>query len=260
MRTDPGDARHTTTFDYDNEGNQVAKVERVDSVAVRTIATAYNPDLSVAEVVGTDHTTGATLAACNYAPGADPTTGYDGDGRLLHTRSVSGTTGCDGGTTVASVTDLTYDAGGRLASATQGVRNPTDGTFPTRAQAFSSNPDGQLGAVTHSGATTTFGYEASGSGRPASITDWRGTTTAVAYQPSGSLATLEAGGAATLELDRHSDGSASALSWTRQSDGAVLRSHTAIAYDPGGFATSESVSVTQPPGSGASSGETATYS
>jgi hypothetical protein len=137
---DPSNLTHTVAYSYDGEGNQTERLDKASNVAVRRVSTVYNPDGTVHSEVNKDEAAGTTLAACNYPAGAgDLTTGYDADGAPLVSRSVSGTNGCAGATTVETQTFSYAAANDRLHP---DAALPENGTNYSRTQAYNYDPDG----------------------------------------------------------------------------------------------------------------------
>ena len=240
---DPVNPGHTVHYGYDNEGNQTSRTDRVNGVAARTITTSYNPDLTVQEVVATDNGTGGTVATCNYAAGALPSSGYDADHNLLTQRTVTGIGGCGGLTTERTLT-MSYDDRDWLTDLTQTIRSPENNLTYSRIQSFTYAADGARASFSQAGLTSS--YAQSPAGWQESVTDWRGQQSTISYLPSGSP-TSEALGAvgprATYEW--HRDGMPKSLTWVRTT-GQVLRKHSDISYDVGGFRTSETVETLKP--------------
>ena len=115
-----------------DEGLQTQRTDKKisDGSTLRSVTTAYNPDNTVASEVATDPA-GSTLAKCNYAPGAGTATGYDADNNLLYSRTVSGTSGCAGGTDIKTQS-FTYDHRGFTTAYTQSLRSPENGATYTK--------------------------------------------------------------------------------------------------------------------------------
>jgi len=243
---DPLNPGHTVDYAYTGEGQQRSRVDKANGTALRTAAYAYNPDNTQASLVFTDNLTGATLASCNFAAGEPPASGFDPDGNLLVSRTVAGTAGCTGGTTTRSQT-FAYDGRDFLTNTTQVLRAPA-GNQVSRTQAFTYDPGGAHASATHAGKTTT--YDHSPAGWLLAMEDWRGKASAVSYLPSGAPATHALGGAAKATMAYHRDGSLAELVWRKDSvpDPALLRAHTAVAYDTGGLRRAETVQVAQPVG------------
>lgn len=268
--TDPVNPGHTVAYEYSGEGQQTARRDLVNGDRVRTTTYAYNRDNTRQSMVVTDHASAKTLATCNWAEGAAPTSGYDEDGNLAATRTVEGTAGCGAGTLLRSQS-FTWDDRGWLVATTQKVRSPQSGAMVSRDQRFAHNPDGTPSSATHvvpvvdgtgaktTEATTTYEKYSPG-GRLEALTDWRGRVSTFSTFASGTPATTCvgrtgttgcAGGVAKAAFSYLGDGSPSELVWTAlASTGAErrVRSHTDIAYDLAGLRTAETVQVEQPGG------------
>lgn len=244
---DPTSASRLTTFTYDNEGNQLARIDTVDSVVHRKTESHYNPDGSIQRRVATAG--GATLAECNFAAGAAPTSGYDADGHPLASRTLSGTTDCTGGTLIGSET-FTWDDRGWMSSSTQTVAPPGQAQV-TRAQAFSYDADGARATFTHNGKAVTYGR--SPAGWVTSIADFHGATSTASYFPSGAVATETRGGTISATRGYFADRSLSSLTWSAA--GTTLRSHSNFTYDTGGLKTAEGVNILAPGASTATGGD-----
>lgn len=241
-QTNPG---HTVSYEYTGEGQQKKRIDKVNGTPTRTSEYAYNADSTQQSLVVTDHVKGTTLASCNYEAGAAPATGYDADGNLLVSRTVSGTTGCASGTTLRRQT-FAYDARNYVETTSQTVRAPS-GTQVTRNQAFTYNADGDPLTATHDGRSIRYTYSAAG--WLESMTDWRDKTSSITYFPSGSPKSHTIGGAAAGTFAYHPDGSVSNLTWrTTNATASLLRAHSNLVYDEGGLRRSESVEVTWPIG------------
>ncbi|HVE45304.1 MAG TPA: DUF6531 domain-containing protein [Acidimicrobiales bacterium] len=256
---DPTNPGHTVAYEYSGEGQQTTRKDRVDGAAVRTTTFAYNPDNTRQSMVVTDHATAKTLATCNWAEGEAPTAGYDAEGNLLATRTVSGTAGCGVGTLLRSQA-FTWDHRSWLTETTQKVRSPETSAMVTRTQRFAYNPDGSPATATHGGRMIAYEKYSPG-GRLEQLKDWQGRTTTFATFASGAPATTClgrggtsncAGGAAKASFDYLPDGSPSELVWAALTpsgaERARVRSHTGISYDVGGLRTAETVQVEQPDG------------
>ncbi|HUP69506.1 MAG TPA: polymorphic toxin-type HINT domain-containing protein [Acidimicrobiales bacterium] len=243
---DPLNPGHTVEYAYTGEGQQRARVDKANGSAVRSATYTYNFDNTQASLVYTDNATGRTLASCNFAEGAQPPSGFDPDGNLLVSRTVTGTTGCAGGTTTRSQS-FSYDGRDFLTATTQVLRAPA-GKQVTRTQSFTYDPNGAHASATHSGNTTT--YDHSPAGWLVSMVDWRGKASTVSYLPSGAPASHVVGGVAKATMAYHRNGSLSELVWRKNSaaDPALLRAHTAVAYDTGGLRLGETTQVAQPAG------------
>lgn len=247
---DPVNPGHTVDYTYTGEGQQATRVDRHNNTPVRTAAYAYNPDNTQQAMVVTDHTTGATLASCNWADGQPPESGYDADGNLLISRTVAGTTGCTGGTTTRTQT-LAYDHRGQVTTTTQRITLPDDNADVSRTQSFEYRGDEEVTTATHDGRATRYTY--SPGGWLETATDWRDKVTTASYYPSGAAREQALGRstatatdpAATGYFDYHADAMPSRLTWTARG-GVTVRSHTNIAYDLGGLRRSEDVTVVQP--------------
>jgi len=242
--SDPENPGHTVAYSYDGEGNQTNRSDYSDSGAtlMRSVATTYNPNLTVQSAVATDHVLGKTKSECNFADGAAATSGYDADRNLLTTQTVEGTTGCTGGTTTKTQT-FSYDQRAWMTSTVQTIRSPSSGSGIARTQSFVHNLDGTISSFTHAGATTSYIF--SSAGWAESATDYRGKTTTWSYRPLGAPASVSLGsGAASGAYGHHADGSLESLVWT--SAGRAVRSHTGIAYDRGGLRVTEQVATLNP--------------
>jgi RHS repeat-associated protein len=251
---DPSNPGHTVDFGYNAEGNQTSRTDRLNGAPLRTITTAYNPDLTVQEVVATD-VTGQSISTCNYGLGAPPNSGHDADRNLLVQRTVTGIGGCAAAITERGL-NMTYDDRGWLTGISQAIRSPETGLTYSRSQSFTHHPDGTRASFTHSGQTTS--YLQSPAGWQESLTDWRGEQSTISYLPSGAQASeaLGSGGPRAL-YEWHPDGMPRSLTWTRIS-GQVVRRHSEISYDIAGLRTGETVEVLQPSGSSLT-GSGATY-
>lgn len=257
---DPVNPTHQTRYTYTGEGQQVSRVDGVTSAGAfvprRTVAFEFNGDNTQRSMVVTDHATGKTLASCNWAEGADPASGYDDDGNLLVSRTVTGTGGCAGGATLREQT-FAYDARDWLVSSVQKVRARATDPFVTRTQTFSHEADGSRASFTHNGQTTRF--TTSLAGWMETLTDWRNRTTTASYLPSGDVASSTVGGGvANGAFTYLADGSIGYLGW-KNAAGTVVRSHSGIYYDAGALRTAETVNLLQPTGSTAATNGTATY-
>ncbi|MCA1832856.1 MAG: hypothetical protein LC750_09050 [Actinobacteria bacterium] len=249
---DPANPTHTVAYSYDGEGNQTERLDKASNVTVRRVSTVYNPDGTVQSEVDKDEAAGTTLAACNYPAGAgDLTTGYDADSQPLVSRSVSGTNGCAGTTTLETQTFSYAAANNWMTGSTQTLRSPENGTNYSRTEAYSYDPDGARASVTHDGLATSYGR--SPAGWATTITDWRSRASTMAYFPSGATKTAQLNNATvTGTSDYQRDGAPTSLTW--QAGATVLRSHTAIGYDLGGQRTAETIAVRQPGATGTTTG------
>ncbi|HVF06312.1 MAG TPA: polymorphic toxin-type HINT domain-containing protein [Frankiaceae bacterium] len=236
----------SVTYTYTGEGQQLERADLHNGSLVRLSTYTYNADNTQQSLVVHDQAKGTTLASCNFEAGADPRTGYDADGNLLVSRTVSGTTGCSGGTVLRRQT-FAYDGRNFLENTAQTVRAPS-GTQMTRTQSFTYNADGDALTATHDGRTIRYSYSVGG--WLESMTDWRDKTSSITYLPSGAPKTQNIGGAASGTFGYHPDGSVANLTWrTANATAGLLRAHTGLVYDEGGLRKSENVEVTWPVGS-----------
>ena len=241
-QTNPG---HTVSYEYTGEGQQKKRIDKVNGTPTRTSEYTYNADNTQQSLVVTDHVKGTTLASCNFANGAAADSGYDPDGNLLVSRTISGTNGCASGTTLRTQT-FEYDARSFVERTTQTVRAPS-GTEVTREQSFTYNADGDPLTATHGGRQIRYTY--STAGWLTSMADWRDKTSTITYHPSGAPKTHTIGGAATGTFAYHPDGSVSNLTWrATNATNSLLRAHTGLVYDEGGLRKSENVEVSWPLG------------
>ncbi|MDQ3569872.1 MAG: AHH domain-containing protein [Actinomycetota bacterium] len=271
---DPVNPGHTVAFEYTGEGLQAKRTDRAGGALARVVTSAYNPDDTVQSTLASDYDPAAgaaksTLATCNFAAGAAPTSGYDADRNLVEARTVSLTGApaasaaatCDGGTLERSQS-FSYNEAGLMTSAAQGVRSPETNALVTRNQTFAHDPDGQVASATHAepgGASLATRYSYTEAGWAKGVTDWRDKQTTTSYLASGTPSSQTMGsGVASGSFDWHPDGSPKALTWKKGSAGAVVRSHTNLAYDAGAQRRSEDVAVLQP-GALTTSGGKAAY-
>lgn len=245
-QTDPQNPGHHTEFSYLPEGQQEKRKDFKGDALKRTVTTTYNVDYTVRSVVSTDNSTATTptLATCNWGAGDDPSSGYDRDQNLLVSRSVKGTTGCDGGDTIR-VQRLSYDNADRVSQVVQQVQAPGAASVK-RQQDLEYNDDGTLKSSTWDGNKTTYAF--TNGGLLKDVTDWRPNPETVHfdYLPSGAYSAVRVGPSATGDFGYHADGSMSRLVWNAQGIAAPVRSHTNIAYDVGGLRTGEDVSIVEP--------------
>ncbi len=255
---DPTNPGHTVTYSYLPEGQQETRVDLHDGSPKRTVRHSYNLDYTERSAIAIDNSRagGPTVASCNWAAGADPSSGYDPDGNLLVTRTVIGSSGCDSGDTVRT-RRFTYDHRGFTDEVTQTIDLP-DADPVTRKQRLTYRADGVLSSSTWDGKTTT--YKHSAAGLMESATDWRAGSAASTfdYLPSGSLEDISFPGAADARFSYHRDGSLSSFLW-HKSSGGLIRSHSGIDYDLGGLLTSETVDITRPADSPGDNGGAANF-
>ena len=263
---DPVNPGHTVTWGYTPEGLQTTRTDSAGGTTLRQVTTAYNPDDTVQSTVATDHAANTSLVTCNFAAGAAPTSGYDADKHLLEARTAttsgpapsSAAVGCDTGTLQRRQV-FAYNEPGWMSSATQSVRSPETNALVTRTQDIAYEPDGNKASVTHAepgGASFKTTYSYTTAGWTSTVTDWRGKATTTSYLASGAPKSQTVGaGVASGAFDWHPDGSPKALTWRKGAAGAVVRSHTNLAYDPGGQRLSEDASVLQPGALAATTGQ-----
>lgn len=247
---DPVNPGHQVTYAYTGEGQQRLRIDTVNNGApFRTTTTTFNPDNTQQMQVTRNDVTGETLATCNFAAGAAPSTGFDADGNLLLTRAVKNTSDCTGGTLLREQT-FSYDDRNWMTGTTQSVRSPQSGAMISRTQSFTYKADGNKETATHDGRTTTYSY--SDAGWLESMTDWRGRVSSTTFFPSGAPKTqtlgVPSGGTdvADAAFAYHDDGSMSSLVWRAGTANTTVRSHTAMTYDNGGLRLSEVVQLLQP--------------
>lgn len=246
-QSDPQNNGHVVFYEYSGEGQQTKKIDKVNGTPIRTYEYVYNPDNTKSSTIVTDHTKDpdATLASCNFEAGAAPASGYDMDGNLLVSRTVSGTAGCASGSVLRRQT-FAYDGRNLMTSSSQTVKAPSLAEF-TKSQSFTYNNEGDPLTAVHDGKSTSYAYSVAG--WLESMTDWRNKTTSISYFPSGSAKTQGVGGAANGTFGYHQDGAVSNLTWRTANAAATLqRSHSNIVYDEGGLRKQETVEVTWPAG------------
>jgi RHS repeat-associated protein len=253
-QSDPFTPGHTTEFTYLPEGQQKDRRDLAGGNLKREVTRTYNADYTLRKEQATD--SGEVLTLCNYDAGQGASSGYDANGNLLTSRTVTGSN-CDTGPTVAS-RQMTYDHADRLTELVQSVA-PQGQAEVKRTQRFSYRKDGVLTESTWidggpaSGATArTTTYEHSDGALLESVTDWRASSSSVStfdHLPSGALTEADLGsGVATGAFSYHPDGSARSLTWDATGHASPVRAHTQIAYDLGGLRTSEQVATVRSAG------------
>jgi RHS repeat-associated protein len=253
-QSDPFTPGHTTEFTYLPEGQQKDRRDLAGGNLKREVTRTYNADYTLRKEQATD--SGEVLTLCNYDAGQGASSGYDANGNLLTSRTVTGSS-CDTGATVAS-RQMTYDHADRLTELVQSVA-PQGQAEVKRTQRFSYRRDSVLKDSTWidggpaSGATArTTTYEHSDGALLESVTDWRASSSSVStfdHLPSGALTEADLGsGVATGAFSYHPDGSARSLTWDATGHAFPVRAHTQIAYDLGGLRTSEQVATVRPAG------------
>lgn len=243
---DPFNPDHRVDYLYSDEGLQTQRIDKKisDGTILRTVATGYNTDNTVASEVATDPS-GATLAKCNYLSGS-PSGGYDADNNLIYRRTVSGASGCSGGTDIKTES-FSYDHRGFPTGYSQSIRSPENGVVYTKNQTFAYRNDGSVDSQTHDGNTTSFTN--SPGGLMESMTDWRGKSSSFAYVPSGAPTSKYLGGTTfssaivQASILYKPDGSPSSHGWFTSN---AVRRHGNITYDIGGLKISEDVEVALP--------------
>ena len=265
-QTDPQNPLHVTEFGYDAEGNQTARRDYKDAnddgVLIaeerrRVVVTSYTADYDVRDTVATDYAKAGTptLATCNFD--ATYPTGYDANGNLLVTRSVKGTTGCDGGDVIRSI-GFTYDDRDRVKALEQTVQAPGMGSV-TRKQDLTYRPDDALETSTWAGKTTTYDYTPGAYLK--TVGDWRNQTSLFTHFANGNTESISLAGDVSASFGYHADGSIQSLVW-KDDAGSSVRSHKAITYDIGGLRTGEDVAIVpaSPTNVDADTGGTASFS
>ena len=250
---DPENPTHTASYSYEGEGNQTERLDKDGATNLRRVISTYNPDGTLQAEVAKNETDGTTIATCNYADGAaDLTSGYDPDGNRLVTRTVSGTAGCAAGGTILKSQTFGYaTAENWLATSTQTLRSPENGTNYSRTQTFAYEADGAFDTATWDGRTTS--YDHSAAGWLTSIGDWRARASTKAYFPSGAPKATELNNNAfTATWDYQRNGAPTSLTWKAGTN--TLRSHSSVAYDEAGQRTQEAVAVRQPGATSTTSG------
>jgi len=258
-------ADHRVTYAYDVLGRQTSRTDHVgplaDGQVVRTTTTGYNPDGSLRSMVASDAATGETWATCNFPVGS-PSGGFGPSGRLLTSRTVTGTAGCDSGTTVRTST-YGYDAAGRPATMTEVL--DVDGTAVSRTQEYDYHANGAWQHLRFgpTGATLRdVDYELGAGGSVARMTDWSGRAVAFDRTPGGAVQTMVGGPATAVrstsdvghvfsERTFSITGQLTQLDWWRTSTsdamhtpfGGLVRQHLGIGYDAGGLRLGEDVRI-----------------
>src|SRR5439155_25940021 len=113
---------HTVEFTYFKEGQQKTRTDLVDNTPKRKSTITYNPDGSqVQKIEWVDFVATSMYAQCNFDVSvSDPAQGYDANGNLKVTRTMSlaGTTTGDPCSSSSAVRlarrDYTYDEADRM--------------------------------------------------------------------------------------------------------------------------------------------------
>lgn len=264
---DPSNTNHTVDYTYNGEGQQLTRTDKLSGVATRKSTYEYNDDNTQRSLVVTQYDASGnateTLSSCNWASGSGSSTGYDEDGNLKVTRTLTGngTAGCNATTTLRTQTFDYFDTGW-LSSSTQTVRSPVSGSNVSRTENFTYELDESRKSVDHNGAITTYDHSAAGFNEK--VTDWRSRVSTMDYVDSGAPITQKLNNDAIRgTIDYQKDGSPKSVTWskvTTPGNYTSVRSHTGITYDVGGLRTQETINVVQPTGSNSPTGGTANLS